>query len=224
MSNLQPVLDFLVHLSGNNNKAWFDAHREQYDSARALFEDLVMDVIMGLSAFEPVGGLTPKDCMYRINRDIRFSKDKTPYKDSMSASFTPGGKHAVRAGYYLHISPGNSFLGGGAWQPSKEQLALIRADIAGGAPELKRVVAAKDFKKTFGELSGEKLKVAPKGYPKDHPEIEWLKLQSLTVGHRLSDEDACKRNLDQRVVKVFAAMKPFLDYINAVCKDAPGAS
>lgn len=221
MSNLKPVLDFVRELHDNNNKAWFEAHRAQYDEARACFEDFVQDVIIGVDRFDPMPGLRPADCIYRINRDIRFSKDKSPYKDYMAAVVAPGGRKSMRSPYYVHLSPGHSMLAGGAYQPTKEQLALIRENIAAGAPALHRIVAAPGFRKYFDALEGERLKTAPRGYPKDHPQIEWLKLTSLTAHHPLSDADVCARDADLRVVKACAALKPFLDWVNAILAQAP---
>ncbi len=174
MSNLKPVLDFARALHDNNNKPWFEAHRAQYDEARACFEDFVQEIIIGIDRFDPLPGLRPADCIYRIHRDIRFSKDKSPYKDYMSAVIAPGGRKATRSPYYIHLSPGHSMLAGGAHQPTREQLALFREEIAAGAPELHRIVSAPAFRRYFGELTGERLKTAPRGYPQDHPQIEWL--------------------------------------------------
>jgi uncharacterized protein (TIGR02453 family) len=215
MSNLKPVLDFLGELRLNNNKAWFEAHRAQYTEARGLFEDFVQDVIIGIDAFDTLPGLMAADCMFRINRDVRFSKDKSPYKANMAAAIAPGGRKSARSAYYLHVSPGDSMLAGGAYMPAKEQLAAIRENLAAGAPELHKIIAAPDFRKDFGQLMGEKLKTAPKGYAKDHPQIEWLKYTSLTASHHLSDDDVCARNVAAHVVKACAALKPFLDWISA---------
>jgi uncharacterized protein (TIGR02453 family) len=221
MSNMAPVLAFLRELRANNSKAWFDAHRAQYTEARSLFEDFVQDVIIGVDAFDPLHGLLASDCTYRINRDIRFSKDKSPYKDNMAAAIALGGRKSTRSAYYLHISPGSSMLAGGAYQPSKEQLARLRENLAAGAPELHQIIAAPGFRKYFGNVEGEKLKVAPKGYPKDHPQIEWLKYTSLTAYHRLSDDDVCAPNAAAHIVKACVAFKPFLVWVTDVAGPGP---
>ncbi|HEY3289082.1 MAG TPA: DUF2461 domain-containing protein [Anaerolineae bacterium] len=216
MTNLKPLLDFLRELRTNNNKPWFEAHRTQYTEARGLFEDFVQDIIVGIDAFDPLPGVMAADCIFRINRDVRFSKDKSPYKDAMSASIGPGGRKSTRASYYLHVSPGHSMIAGGAHMPSKEQLASIRENLAAGAPGFHKLIAASDFRKYFGQVSGEKLKLAPKGYPKDHPQIEWLKYTSLTAAHNLSDDDLLARNAAANVVKACKALKPFLDWVSEV--------
>ena len=221
MNNLSPLLDFLRELRANNNKVWFEAHRAQYTEARGLFEDFVQDVIFGINEFDPLPGLMAADCMYRINRDVRFSKDKSPYKANMAAVIAPGGRKSARSQYYLHVAPGDSMLAGGAYMPSKEQLARIRENIATGAPELHQIIAAPGFVKYFGKLEGEKLKVAPKGYPKDHPQIEWLKYTSLTAYHRLSDDAVCAPGAVAHIVKVCQAFKPFLDWVTDVAGPGP---
>ena len=126
------------------------------------------------------------------------------------------GRKSTRSQYYLHVAPGDSMLAGGAYMPSKEQLARIRENLATGAPELRQIIAAPGFVKYFGKLEGEKLKVAPKGYPKDHPQIEWLKYTSLTAYHRLSDSEVCAPDAAAHIVKACAAFKPFLDWISEV--------
>ncbi len=223
MSHLKPLLDFLGELRVNNNKVWFEAHRAQYTEARSLFEDFVQDVIHGINEFDPLPGLQAADCLFRINRDVRFSKDKSPYKANMAAAIAPGGRKSTQSPYYLHIAPGDSLLAGGAYMPSKEQLARIRDNLAGGAPELHQIIAAPGFRQYFDQVSGEKLKVAPKGYPKDHPQIEWLKYTSLTAYHHICDADLCAPYITEHVLKACAAFKPFLVWMNAVAGPATSA-
>src|SRR5919199_2897449 len=144
--NLKPTLDFLGKLKQNNNKAWFDANRARYEEARAQFEDFVQLLIAEINKFDDLGALSAKECIFRINRDIRFSKDKSPYKTNMGASIAPGGKKSTRQSYYVHIAPHDrSFLAGGLYMPTPEQLAKFRQAIDRDAARFKRIINAKDF-------------------------------------------------------------------------------
>jgi uncharacterized protein (TIGR02453 family) len=182
--DLKPVLDFLSELKGHNNKAWFEEHRAAYDTARTHFENFVDQLIIQYGGIEDLGGITAKDCITRIYRDIRFSKDKSPYKTNMSATIAPGGKKSTSLGYHLHMQPQDeTLIAGGLYMPTPEQLASFRAAIDRDAAPFKAIISDKEFKKYFGTLDGEKVKTVPQGYTRDHPEIELLrfKLWSFTV-------------------------------------------
>ena len=215
--SLKPVLDFLSGLKKNNNKAWFDAHRAAYEDAKARFEAFVDQLIAGTGKFEDLHGVTARDSTMRIFRDVRFSKDKSPYKPNMSASIGPGGKKSARLKYYLHVEPGNaSMIAGGMHMPETGQLTKFRDAIGRDASRFKRIVAAPEFKHYFGSLEGEKLKTAPQGFARDHPEIELLRLKDVVAVHHLSDKDVLAPRFEGNVVQGFKAMKPFLDYLNEV--------
>jgi uncharacterized protein (TIGR02453 family) len=215
--NLKPVLDFLDDLSQNNNKAWFDANRERYERAKAGFEEFVQLLIAEIGKFDDLGTLSAKECTFRINRDIRFSKDKTPYKTNMGASIAPGGKKSTRQSYYFHLAPHNqSFAAGGLHMPTPEQLAKFRQAIDRDAASFKKIINAKDFRQYFGPLDGEKLATAPKGYPKDHPEIELLKLKEVVAGHRLTDKQVLAPTIVTDAARAFKALKPFLKYLDSI--------
>jgi uncharacterized protein (TIGR02453 family) len=219
-TNLKPVLDFLSQLAKNNNRPWFEAHRPAYEQARALFEDFVDELILRLGAVEDMRGVTAKDCVMRIYRDIRFSKDKSPYKTAMSASIGPGGKKAYRFQYYLHLEPHNaSMLAGGLHEPESAQINKFRAAISRDSRKFKSIVADPAFKRHFGEAGGERLKTAPQGYSRDHPEIKLLQLKEVVAVHRLTDEDVASSRIADHVVKACAAMKPFLDYLSSVVEE-----
>jgi uncharacterized protein (TIGR02453 family) len=212
---LKPALDFLLALQAHNNKPWFQAHRAEYETARQCFEDYVDDFIQEFRAVEDFADLSAKDCVFRIYRDVRFAKDKAPYKPNMGASVALGGKHSLRAPYYIHLEPpGKSFLAGGVYMPTPEQLAAIRRAIDRDPAGLKAVMSRKAFKKYFGSLSGEKLKTPPRGYSGDHPEIELLKYKQFIAGHALTDKDVLSPRLLSHTVEVFAALKPLLDFLN----------
>lgn len=216
-TDLKPVMTFLRQLAKNNNRPWFEAHRPDYERARQLFESLVQDLILDVGRSEDMTGVTPKDCIMRIYRDVRFSKDKSPYKTGMGASIGPGGKRADRFHYYLHLQPGGgSMVAGGLHEPEAGQLRAFRAAIGRDARPFKSILAAKGFRQYFGDVYGERLKTTPKGFDGSHPEIDLLRLKEVVAMHRLPDEAVVARDLEAHVVKACAAMKPFLDYLRDV--------
>jgi uncharacterized protein (TIGR02453 family) len=216
---LEPqTLKFLSQLKKNNNKPWFDAHRAQYEAARIDFSNFIQLLIEALQKSDTtITGITAKDSQFRINRDVRFSKDKRPYKDNFGAFIARGGKKSIFAGYYFHLAPGNSFIGGGLWQPKPANLKKVRQEIDYNWDEFKSIVTNKNFKKIFGDLyKGEdmSLKRMPKGYAEDHPAISYLKLQSLIAEQKIADEDLTKATLHKKALNAFQALQPLLDFIN----------
>jgi uncharacterized protein (TIGR02453 family) len=211
------LLPFLTDLAANNNREWFLANRKRYDDEKAAFQQVIGFLLKEIGQFENLDGQEIKDCSYRINRDIRFSLDKSPYKKNFSCSFEEGGKKSGKAGYYLHIQPGNSFLAGGAWGPTKEQLAAIRQEIDYNAENIKSILNNKSFKEVYSEIKGDGLKTMPKGYPKDHPEIELLKKNQLYVMHNYTDSEVVAADFLEKVVAHCKIMKPFTDWVNMVC-------
>ncbi len=215
--DLKHVLTFLSGLKNNNNKPWFEAHRSEYEQARAEFETFVDQVIRGVGAFEDMKGVSARDCVMRIYRDLRFSKDKSPYKIAMSASVGPGGRKAYRFQYYLHLEPhDHSMVAGGLHEPESAQINAFRSAIARDASKFKRVVGAKAFKEYFGDVGGEKLKTAPQGYDRDHPEIELLRLKEVVAVHTFADRAVASPDFVAQVVQGCKTMKPFLDYLSSV--------
>lgn len=216
---LQPsTIDFIKKLAKNNNKTWFDANRNLYDKAREDFEKLVEKIITELGKTDSdIAVLTAKKCVFRQHRDIRFSKDKTPYKTNMGASFEKGGKNSGLAGYYLHIEPGNkSFIGGGIWMPPADQLKKIRQEIDYNWKEFSAIITSSSFKKNFGNLHfGEyQLTREPKGYNKENPAIEYLKLKSFVTGKNCKDEELTDKKFLNNVVSTFTALMPLNNFIN----------
>ena len=215
--DMKPTLEFLGQLEQNNNKAWFDAHRAAYETARSAFEDFVDDLIRGVDKFDDLGDLSAKECIFRINRDVRFSKDKSPYKPNMGASLAPGGRKSARLGYYIHVAPHDeSMIAGGLHTPMPPQLFRFRQAIDRDANAFKRITRSRAFAQYFGHVSGGRLATAPQGFPRDHPEIELLKLKEIVAVHHLADESVLSPDLAAHTLKVFKAMKPFLDYLNGV--------
>jgi uncharacterized protein (TIGR02453 family) len=210
------TIKFIQKLSRNNNKPWFDAHKEEYQTAKDDFESVVVPLMDKLCELEPaIRDQRAKDCIYRIFRDVRFSKDKTPYKEHFGAYFSRGGRKYPGAGYYLHIEPrGKSFIGGGLWMPEAPLLKAVRQEIDYNFDEFKSIVDAKDFKKQFGKLNGETLKTLPKGYDAENPAIEYLKMKSFTAGHGLEDKELTSKSFTANVIKVFKTLKPLVDFLN----------
>lgn len=209
------ILGFLKKLKRNNKKTWFDAHRDDYAMAKMSFENFVGDLIGDMTVVDPsLASLQPKDCIFRIFRDTRFSKDKTPYKTNFGAFLASGGRKSSGAGYYIHIEPGASMLGGGLYMPPSDILLKMRNYVAEEADGLKKIIKAPVFKKYFNALQPEKLKTMPKGFPASHPHAEWLKYTSYVVLHKISDKELSNPRFEEHVIKGFKAMKPLCDFIN----------
>jgi uncharacterized protein (TIGR02453 family) len=205
---LEPqTLKFLSLLKKNNNKPWFDAHRAQYEAARIDYSNFIQLVIDALQKTDTtITGLTARDCLFRINRDIRFSKDKTPYKANFGASIKLGGRKSPFAGYYFHLEPGQSFIGGGLWMPEAPALKNMRQEIDYNWDEFQSILQEKNFKKTYSDLykgSEVSLSVMPKGYAKDHEAINYLKLKSFIAETKLADEELTKGSLHKKTIAAF---------------------
>jgi len=211
------TLKFLKDLQKNNNRPWFEAHRKQYETAKEDFLLILEKLIPAIATFDaPIGSLKPRDCTFRINRDVRFSKDKSPYKNNMAAYFNRHGKKSNGAGYYLHIEPGRSFAAGGLWQPEPNDLAKIRQEIDYSFDNWKKVIGAPSFKKTFVEgVKGDALVRPPKGYQETNPAITFLKMKSFVVTHSFSDAAVQSKTFVKDVANTFKTMKPFIDFLNA---------
>lgn len=211
--SLRATLTFLQDLGANNNKQWFDRNRTRYDTARRAFEEFITDLILNFGAIEDLSGVTAKDCMFRINRDIRFSPDKTPYKTSMSAVVGRGGRKFSGRSYYVHIEPGGkSIVAGGLYSPSSAELEKVRRTIAEDSRPFKKIIQAKPFVSHFGTVSGETLKTAPQGYPKDHPDIDLLRHKQFVVEHNFSDAQVLSPDFSSQILENCLALKPFVGY------------
>ena len=213
---LQPAtLAFLRQLKKNNDKIWFDAHREEYETAKADFETFVAALQQALIPLEPaLAAQKAKDCIYRIFRDVRFSKDKTPYKWHFSAFFSRGGRKWDGAGYYIHLEPGAIFAGGGLWMPQPALLKALRQDIDYGLAEFEGIIHEKNFSKLFPKLNGETLQRPPQGYEADNPAIEYLKMKSFTTGHAMKDEELTAKDAVKNVVSAFTTLSPLINFLN----------
>lgn len=214
------TFNFLKELAANNNRDWFAQNKKRHDEARQNVLDFVSEVIEGLAIIDKSipADLDPKDCVMRIYRDIRFSLDKTPYKNNFGAGISPYGKNFNGPGYYLHISPEECFVAGGCWMPDKEHLKLIRQEIDYNGADFRRTIQKLDLHTLQGKLDTEHtLKTAPKGYPSDHPDIEYLKLKSYTVTIPLRPSELKKADALQKVVEGFGSIHPFIVFLrNAI--------
>jgi uncharacterized protein (TIGR02453 family) len=212
------TLKFLKALKKNNNKAWFDAHRQEYDDAKQDYADFIQKLIDHHSVRDPtIKALKAKDCMFRINRDIRFSKDKTPYKTNFGASIAKGGKKSAFAGYYFHCEPGECFIGGGLWIPMPPELKKIRQEVDYCFDEFKKIIQSRKFKSVYETLySGEGVSLSkiPQGFEKDNPAAEWLRLKSFLAMKSLGDGDITSKNLLRISLEALAALQPLLGFIN----------
>jgi len=213
------TVSFLKDLKKNNNKPWFDSHRGKYLSAKIDFENFISDVLEATSGFDPdIKELQAKSCTFRINRDIRFSKDKTPYKTNMGASLNRGGKKSIFAGYYFHLEPGGkSFAGGGLWMPAPPELKKLRQEIDYCFSEFKKIISSGAFTSQYPGLEmadGQMLVHVPKGYDKQNPAVPFLRLKSFVATKNIPDSLLTKPALAKEVVQAFRALTPLVKFMN----------
>lgn len=213
---LQPsTLQFLRDLGAHNTKEWFDAHREDYDVARKDFEAFTDKLRVALTPIVPgLEGQRAKDLTFRIFRDVRFSKDKRPYKDNFGAYFCRAGKKAPDAGYYLHLQPGKAFLAAGLWMPEGPLLKAVRKEIDYNLNEFRGIVEDKAYKKVFKELEGDRLKTPPQGFAADHPGIEYLKRKSFISSSPISDEIFTSKDAVKKCIAVLEKGRSLVDFLN----------
>lgn len=212
---MQDVLNFLSELKENNNKEWFDLHRDRYEQSRKKVLFLTELIIHEIALFDPeIGTPSAKDCVFRIFRDVRFSTDKTPYKTNMGSFIVKGGKKSFNAGYYIHIEPGASFVGGGSYCPPADALKAIRTEIFDHPEEFKGLVFNDSFRKVYPELWEDRLKTAPKGFPKDFQDIDLLKYKSYAFGSGLTDDEVKSDAFVSKVVSALKALHPVNRFLN----------
>lgn len=210
------IVPFLEDLKRNNVREWFQDNQKRYDIYKKEYKQLVEAFIIEMSKYDDdLKQLEFKNCSFRINRDIRFSKDKSPYKTHMGIWMSGGNKEWTRGGYYVHIEKGASFIAAGLHNPEANELKKMRREISGFYEDLDEILENKDFKKIYGDLDRENsLKTAPKDFEKEHPAIENLKLKSFTVTAKLSDKDLESKDFVKDVVKKLIVAQPLVQYIN----------
>lgn len=212
---------FLKQLKQNNYKEWFDQNRASYATAKKEFETFIDKVILGIAAFDrEASQTTAKASIFRINRDVRFSNNKDPYKTNIGAFIAKGGRKGINAGYYIHIEPGSCFLAGGIYMPSGPMLKAIREEIFHNADEFREIITHPVFVKHFGDRIGEDpVKSAPRGFPADFPYVEYLKYRSYTVFKNEADAVYQKPSFMEEVITVFRAMEPYNRFLNRAVEE-----
>lgn len=206
---MEKVLGFLKQLAENNNREWFNDNRKWYEESREKILFLTDVLINEIGEFDSeVRGLQPKECVFRIFRDVRFSKDKRPYKTNFGSFICKGGRKSMNPGYYFHLEPGGCFIAGGIYMPPAPVLKSIRSYVADHAEEFLEITGEPDFKKQFPEMYGEKLKLAPKGFPKDHDHIELLKHKSYIYSKTLEEKVVTSDSYIKEVIALYEQLHP----------------
>jgi uncharacterized protein (TIGR02453 family) len=208
-------LDFLTDLSENNNREWFNDHKNRYIEARDNIIDFADALLAEMNKHDHIETPSGKKSVYRIYKDVRFAKDKTPYNNHWSASF----KRATsknRGGYYFRIEPGNSGLVAGFWGPDADDMKRIRQDIDINPEAWRALLGDKTLVETFGNLYGEQLGSAPRGYAKDHPAIDLLRYKQFMLRYLFTDEEVLSPDFVFKMNDVFKKMRPFLDFMSEV--------
>lgn len=205
------TLDFLQKLQENNNREWFAENKKTFDNEQKKVKIFFNKVGESLGKTDGIERIQ----IFRIYRDVRFSKNKTPYKNHFSAGFTRT-KPMLRGGYYLHIEPGANFVGGGFWEPNKDDLLRIRKEIALDATELRTIINEPNFKKYFKTLEGEELKTAPRDFDKMHPNIDLIRKKQFLVVKKFTDKEVLDSNFEEEILNSFKAMRPFFNYMSDV--------
>jgi len=217
---LQPsTIKFLKDLNKNNNKHWFDQHRKTYEAAKLDFAGFIQKVIDQHGKKDPsIKHLVAKDCLFRINRDVRFSKDKYPIKSNFVASINKIGKKGEHsAGYYFQVQPNRNFAGGGIWMPEPNELKKVRQEIDYNLADFKKIIGSKKFKSVYGDLDRSDdflLRRVPKGYEPDNPAADYLKLKSFVAISFFTDADLTSKDLVKKTVAAFEALQPLIYFIN----------
>lgn len=208
------TVEFLKKLDKNNNRDWFNANKDAFIKANDNVIAVTGDLLSRVAKFDPdVAGIDPKSCIFRIYRDVRFSKDKSPYKTNLGAFIAPGGKKAMMPGYYFHVQPRMYFSAAGKHMPDASELLKIRNAIAANTKEFLKIVNAKPFKTRFGDLDGDRLTKPPKGFPADHEAIEFLKLKSFTVTEEFSEKEAIGKDYPKLLADSFKAAFPLVAFL-----------
>ena len=213
---MQISLSFIKSLKLNNNREWFQANRGKYEEARQEFLAFVEKIINELGLIDPdLGPVDYRSGVFRINRDIRFSKDKSPYKTNFGVFIVKGGKKSGNAGYYFHLEPGKSFVGGGLYHPMPEALKVMRNEIYENAEEFTDILRGKAFYDFFGDLwDGDMLKTPPKGFPKEFEHIDLLRHKSYIAGRNFDDKLLIGDRLAEETLNAFRLMVPLIRFLN----------
>jgi uncharacterized protein (TIGR02453 family) len=216
MSTIDPsVFKFLKNLGNNNDRDWFAKHKDEYTACHEHVIAFAEGLLSEMSKQDEIETATGKKSLYRIYRDTRFSKDKTPYKTHWGGYLRRATKQ-LRGGYYFHIEPGNTFIGGGFWGPNKDDLLRIRQEFEQDDSEIRKIIGSSGFVKTFGELRGGGVKTAPKGFDKEHPAIDLIRKKQFIIYREFTDKEALHKDFIKNVAKTYGQMRPFFDYMSEV--------
>lgn len=211
-------LAFLSDLKENNDREWFHENKNRYDNYKQNYLDFAQELLEKMVLLDSsLSNLEVKNCVFRINRDIRFSKNKTPYKTHLAVWFSAGAKKDNLAGYYLHLEDGKSFVAGGLYWPEAEALSKIRKEISFFQNDLEEILGESKFKLTYHGLERDEnnsLKTAPKNYEKDHPAIEFLRLKSFVASAKIDNKDIVKKDFAEKVAQQMSILKPLVDFLN----------
>ena len=221
---MKEILSFLSDLALCNNREWFLANKARYDEANRRFTEFADAWLERLAGLDPaLAGLTPKDCIWRIYRDVRFSSDKRPYKEwfgVFAAAPAPGrpktgGRKSQRGGYYVHLQPGRCMFAGGIWNPSPELLKALRQEVAANSEEVEHIMASADWRRWFGDFDTDwMLRRVPAGFDPQHPHADWLKRKAFTFSTPLSDSEVCAEEFLDMVTDIARSAKPMNDFLN----------
>jgi uncharacterized protein (TIGR02453 family) len=212
---MKAALDFLQVLKVNNDREWFNANKNWYQQSSDEFKSFTNLLIAGINEFDDsVGSVDPKDCIFRIYRDVRFSHDKAPFKTNFGAYIAKGGRKSPYAGYYFHLDAESSFASGGIYMAPTEVMKRIREDIDLYPEDFLALVNDKKFKKTFQFFDEDRLKRVPQGFEKDSPVAEFLKFKHITPYHSFSEKDIADKDLLKNTIEVYKTMKPLVDFLN----------
>jgi uncharacterized protein (TIGR02453 family) len=209
------TFNFLELLVKNNNREWFQANRDMYEASHEEMVAFAAEINQLIAQHDHIVERSPKRSLFRIYRDVRFSKDKTPYKNNWGGGIkrdTP----FLRGGYYYQVQPGNSFMAAGFWNPNSADIKLIRSQIAADPSEINRVTSEQRFIEVFGKIEGDKLKKAPQGYDVDHPAIDWLRHKQFVVRKPFTDKEVMKSDFVYTLNETFKEVRPFFDYMSEI--------
>ena len=213
---MKNILSFLEELTRNNNRDWFNENKKAYQDALDTFREFIGTILVGVSKTDPsVGSLEAKDTIFRIYKDVRFSKDKTPYKTHFGGWMAKGGRKSTDAGYYFHLEPGNTFMAAGVWMPPKEQLTLIRQEIMYNPSEYFKIINDPLISTAY-ERGGKEdmLKKGPAGFPKDFEFMEEIKYKHYIFSKNYENKDVIKSGFAEKVTQNYKGLFPLVDYLN----------
>ncbi|MGL6126773.1 TIGR02453 family protein [Chryseobacterium artocarpi] len=208
---MKKAFEFLNQLKENNNREWFSKHKSEYDSVVKENKTLFNQIYNELQEYDQLKGIH----IFRIYRDVRFSKDQTPYKTNFGVGYSRS-KPMLRGGYYIQLEPGNSFVGGGFWGPEAKDLLRIRKEFEISTTEIEKIISDKTFVKYFGELQGDSVKTAPRGFEKNHPAIDLIRKKQFVVMRKFTDKEVFSDSFQKEALQTLLAMRPFFDYMSEV--------